>query len=371
MKRIYKLGICLCVWFMGINIVDASINLVCPSKVIVGDKFTCTVKANYGESYGGVEAKLMISDGIEYVDFSRSYSNGEIYNNKLSVYDVDLKKGESTVGKITFKLKKTASGGEEVSLVSGIIFDEDSKSIKVSDVSKKITVQKEPNKSSSISTNNSSGNNSQNKVSTKIEKLVIEGFDIGFKSDNKEYELTVGNDVELLELKVTLVDSKGKINITGNKDFQEGENIVNIEVTDRNGKKDNYKIKVNKLAKSNNNMLKSLVVKNYNIDFNKEKLVYFLVINNEDKLDIEALKDDDKATLLIGGNQELGLWDTINIIVEAENKTTRMYEIKIIKRTFIWIILGGLVGILGLILITTIIVYKNGKKNNQIFMDLM
>lgn len=137
-----------------------------------------------------------------------------------------------------------------------------------------------------------------------------------FNKDVKEYSLTVP--YEVLELNVTATpnDSKAKVEIIGDKDLQEGENILTIRVTAEDGSVADYVVKVTKaripLA------LKSLVIKYQNengelvetalnpafsfdvFEYSLEEMGYWV-----EKLSVEALPNIEGANIDVQGADSL------------------------------------------------------------------
>ena len=89
-------------------------------------------------------------------------------------------------------------------------------------------------------------------------------------------------------------------------------------------------------TKSNNANLKSLVVENFDIipNFSSDVTEYTLDVTSEvNELTIKAEPEDSKATVTIKGEKELKDGEnTIIISVDAEDGTTKLYEIKVTKK---------------------------------------
>ena len=86
---------------------------------------------------------------------------------------------------------------------------------------------------------------------------------------------------------------------------------------------------------SNNNYLKSLSVKGYNLnkEFKKESLTYFIEVDeNTDSISVNTEKDDSNSKVFINGNTNLksGL-NKVLITVVAENGNTKVYRIYVKK----------------------------------------
>jgi len=376
MKKILKISLLLFLFGLNLSVAHAqSVSLVCPKSVKPGNKFTCTINASHTEEYGGIDATLTYSDDITYNSFTKNYSNGEIYNNKLSFYDVNLKNGTSKVGTITFTLSKNANDSQTISLTNIIMYDAESLGIELKNTTTTIKIDTSNNKSSSASSG-TSGNASSGSgdgattYSSKIKKLVINNGAIDFNKDVTEYEITVENSVTKLDIDLDLETSSSKYTITGNENFQVGENLVEITVTPKKGNSTIYKIKVNRLALSNDSLLENLKIANYQLNFKHNKFKYNIYINSDtETLTIEPVANE-RATVVIGGNEKLKTGSIVSIIVKAEDGSTSMYILRIIEKTSLIYLLLSAILFLGLLL-GGIIIYKRRKKQkNQLFMDL-
>lgn len=377
MNKVLKISFILFLFTINLSIVyGQSVSIACPKSVKAGSKFSCTINANSNEEYGGVDAKLTYSDGLTYNGFTKSFSNGEIYNNKLSVYDVDLKKGTSKVGTISFTLNKSAKGNQTITLTNVIMYDAESLGHEINNASSVVKIDTSTNKSTSASSgtsgNASSGNGSGNTTdSSKIKNLTIKNQNIEFNQNINEYKLVVENSVTKLDIDIDLESTRSKYDIKGNENFKVGDNLVEIIVTSTKGDVTIYKITVTRLAQSSNSLLKSLEIKNYHLKFEEQKFKYYIILNNKtDSLEIEAISQDNKSLVVIGGNKNLKTGKTINIIVQAEDGTNSMYILQIIKKSSL-IYLGIISTIfIGITVSIIIICYRKKRKNNQIFTDL-
>ena len=87
--------------------------------------------------------------------------------------------------------------------------------------------------------------------------------------------------------------------------------------------------------KSDNANLASISIKDFEIEpkFSADVTSYTLKVSSEiEKLEIEAKAEDEKASVSIQGNEDLKIGDNLVIIsVSAEDGTTKLYEIKVIK----------------------------------------
>jgi len=141
-----------------------------------------------------------------------------------------------------------------------------------------------------------------------------------------------------------------------------------------------------KLASKSNSDLKNLKIKNHRINFDKEKLDYKVIVKEkENNLEVEAIPEDEKATVTITGADDLKTND-YKVLVEvtapdgskktyiinaekSNNKTVTKKEnkkqlVKLSKNT-IKIISISLVSVLIIIIVLLIIKHKSNKKLNK------
>lgn len=83
-----------------------------------------------------------------------------------------------------------------------------------------------------------------------LKSLNIKDYDINFEKGIFEYKLKVGADVKFLDITAIAEDYRSRVEINDNEDFKEGENVVTIRVTAENGEVREYKLLVEKEAKS-------------------------------------------------------------------------------------------------------------------------
>ena len=171
-----------------------------------------------------------------------------------------------------------------------------------------------------------------------LNSLVLEETDLApeFKPSITEYTAIVGLDVENIKVVAKTEDSEATVTVKGNKDLEEGENTITIVVEAEAGNTKTYTIKVTKTLDEEkmNARLKSLIVQGFNIypSFQNNIYNYNLNISEEIlKLDISAETENEKATFIIEGNDNLKNGDNlIKIIVTAEDGvTTNEYKINV------------------------------------------
>ena len=106
-----------------------------------------------------------------------------------------------------------------------------------------------------------------------LKSLNIKDFDIDFNKDTLEYKLKVKSDVRFLDITAIAEDYRSRVEINGNENFKEGENVVTIKVTAEDGSVREYKILVDREANKDDKVLNE--EKN---DGNIEKIVIVVLI---------------------------------------------------------------------------------------------
>lgn len=98
-------------------------------------------------------------------------------------------------------------------------------------------------------TDNQSTNIGENVVQKGLSNLTIENIQLSPKFSSNVYEYTVGitEDLSSLQIKTTLANTEDSVEIAGNENLKEGENIITILVTSKEtGEVTTYQIIVNK-----------------------------------------------------------------------------------------------------------------------------
>ena len=156
----------------------------------------------------------------------------------------------------------------------------------------------------------------------------------GFSSTRTSYSIGESTKTSIT-ISAVAKDSKATISGTGTKTLKLGENKFDIVVTAENGAQQNYSITINKPdSRSSNNYLKSLSISNGSIKFDKNTTKYSInVEHNVNEINITAEQEDSKATMTGTGTKTLKDYtNEFNIVVKAENETTRTYTIKINRK---------------------------------------
>lgn len=217
------------------------------------------------------------------------------------------------------------------------------------------------------STEETSTTTPQETVKPTLSKLEIEGVDLEFDKDTYEYDLTVQEDVEALDIEAL---PEGEATVTISENAQKlvlGLNTVEITVVDSSNNSSTYTLNVMRgEKKSSNNYLGALTISGYSLNFDPAITKYTLTIKKENILGIAVTTESSKATYEINGNHNLENGSKITITVTAEDGSTKDYVINIVKKFdimdyWMFIAAGGLL----IILIILIILMKKSKKKSK------
>lgn len=168
-----------------------------------------------------------------------------------------------------------------------------------------------------------------------LKELNISSGEFNFDKKTQEYALTVKNEVSNITISGKSEDAKSKVNGLGNYKLKEGVNTINITVQAQNGNIRTYILKVTRIVKNDsvipNNNLKKLEIKNYQINFDKDILLYNITIDNEKSLEFSYETESKDSSVIINGNDNLKNGSVITLIVTAVDGSSREYKFNISK----------------------------------------
>lgn len=166
-----------------------------------------------------------------------------------------------------------------------------------------------------------------------LKTLSIEGVELTpvFSNDVTEYSAVLSN-FEGKDLKVTAEaeDEKTTVSIEGNKNIKDGENVIMITVKAEDGTTKITTITVTK-EETKAFGLQSLSINGKPIEnFETDKLKYKISFTNSEKLEIEAVANEEGATVEIKGNENLvnGENEITIIVTSKDGERTVTYTIK-------------------------------------------
>lgn len=167
---------------------------------------------------------------------------------------------------------------------------------------------------------------------TKLSSIILSSGNIDFDSDVFNYEITIEDGINTINVSAVPQDKSSKVDIEGNSNLTNG-SVIKITVTGTDNTTSVYSIKVNKTEKklSNNAKLKSLAIDEYQISFSPSVTNYSVIVGEEVlSIGINYETDDENANVNIEGNEDLKEGSKVKIIVTAEDgKTTNTYNIDV------------------------------------------
>jgi len=196
------------------------------------------------------------------------------------------------------------------------------------------------------------GTDEINKKSLLLSGLAIPGVYIPFEEGVLNYSFSVDYSTNIIDLYAPLKDTESTtvIRMKRKSDSEyktvsnigipldEGENFIEIKVTDKDNETSYYRLTIVRkefgLDVSNDTTLKDLRVLGYNIKFEPNKKDYTVKIKTEKSLVITAVPTSNRAEVFIRGNEELTGFSTVRVKVVAENGEYETYSIDIKKDAF-------------------------------------
>lgn len=170
-----------------------------------------------------------------------------------------------------------------------------------------------------------------------LKSLSVDKGSINFNKNTTSYSVSVGSEVESINISASAEDSGATVSGIGSKSLSYGDNKFNIVVTAPSGSKKTYTITVNrKDIRSSNNNLANIKVNEGELSpkFSSKTTEYTLIVPYEvENLNITANAEDSKAKVTISGNNNLVAEETsdVTITVTAENGSQKTYTIKVTR----------------------------------------
>lgn len=170
-------------------------------------------------------------------------------------------------------------------------------------------------------------------LNTRLINIELSVGKIDFKPDVYIYNFTVESNVDEISVKAVAESTLAKVEISDTK-LKVGSNVITITVTSESGNTGKYELVVTREDyDSLDNYLKSLTIKDYNINFNRNVFNYDLNIGSEKSLLITPTCEKSDATYSIVGNTNLKNGSKIIVKVSDKEGSTREYTINI-KKSF-------------------------------------
>jgi hypothetical protein len=292
-------------------------------NIYAGNTFTVTLSMTDVTSVYGIEANLNYSSTyFELISATNELQGGATLSvgSKIAVSTTSPKTGTFNFAKLTFKAKSAflATTAPQVISLSNVLVTYTGLK-ETTGLGSRITVDVVVPKS----TNNN------------LASLSVNGTSVsGFSASDTSYTLA-NTDADSITIAATASDSKATVSGTGKKTLAFGVNKFNIIVTAESGAKKTYTVTITKNDyRSTNNDLKSLTVEGYDLLFDKDRLMYTLIVDNSvTSININAEAADEKAAVTGVGAKSLKIYSNlISVVVTAENTTKKTYTINVVRR---------------------------------------
>lgn len=309
-KFIIQLIMFFFILFLGNKVLAASGNLSGnKTSVDIGEEFNISLNLS-GASLASMDVKVNIDTSkVEYVSSSEpnntNFSNGRILYSWVDTTGGSNPKGNGTV--VTFRLRTKNSGTANFS-ASGTFYDIDENSVGISLSGASITIKEN--------------------IPQEPEEPEPTEPDIPDEPDNPEPPEDNNPPSEPNNNEGPNIPNEGDPNINPEPNDDNSE-IHNSELIDNTPNQDNANL-------SSNANLKSLQidVEGISPSFNTNITQYYIVVDNSvNNINVNAIPEDENATVNVSGNKEINTGtNLITITVTAENKSTqKKYIINVSK----------------------------------------
>lgn len=365
MKKKYILTFLISMFLCVGSLKAANFTFKCPTNVSKDEKISCTIETTNDKEFMGFKASIK-ADNFKLdkiVLDEKTCDNGSSSTGvpgNISCTASSPKTGVYKVATIT----GTITDNNAIIYVNGGLTNADGEYIGVASEIKNNVMLKTTTTMTTTTTKKKSSNNYL--TSIKIDDEEIEGF----SKDKTKYFIKVPNDTLMVDIKALQEDETATIDINGPKKLEIGDNEYTIGVTSEDNTTKFYKIIITRgeKEKSSNTKLKNIIVKDYNLPFNRKAKTFYLTVRKDvTKLDITVKTKDKNAEYEIEGNYNLEDKSVIKIKVTAENGDVDTYRIIIKKEKNNIMPVIGIASLLLIILIIviTVIVKKSSKKDND------
>ena len=227
-------------------------------------------------------------------------------------------------------------------------------------------------------------NKKSNNVNLKTLEVTPTGLSPAFSEGNTEYTMTVGSDIENIEIKAVAQDKNAEVVISGNENLKVGDNKVTIVVTAEDESSKTYTITVKKeeeeLLRLEELLVEGLPLKP---EFNSNIFEYTLTLDKNDvsELNITATPDKKDAEIEIVGNTDLKQGENIITVlvksIDGEEITTYQITVnvpvvaEIVPKTNdnMYKYMGIGIAVLILIILVIGIIKRNSNKDDEFDSD--
>ncbi len=206
-------------------------------------------------------------------------------------------------------------------------------------------------------------------------KVTPSGLTPEFDANTTQYTMTVGSNIDKLDIEAIAEDEKAKVEITGNEELKLGDNIIKIAVTAEDGTVRTYMITVTK-EETVQFGLSELSIEGITLTPEFSTGVYEYTANTDNKelkeLNITTKASDEDAKIEIIGNSDFKEGENVITILVSQGEETVTYQIKLNivdtpvatteeNNNMIYYYIGG--AILAVIILVIIIVVVKKRKS--------
>ena len=153
-----------------------------------------------------------------------------------------------------------------------------------------------------------------------------------FDANTTQYTMTVGSNIDKLDIEAIAEDEKAKVEITGNEELKLGDNIIKIAVTAEDGTVRTYMITVTK-EETVQFGLSELSIEGITLTPEFSTGVYEYTANTDNKelkeLNITTKASDEDAKIEIIGNSDFKEGENVITILVSQGEETVTYQIKL------------------------------------------
>lgn len=268
---------------------------------------------------------------INIVSDVNTLSSLKIEGTSVNNFNSNTTTYSKTVSATTTSVNIEASKTDEKSTITG---DVGTKTLNYGLNTFKITVTSESGVAKTYTLNITREDN-RSKINT-LKTLSLSVGTINFNSNTKTYNVIVKEEVEKVTITSTLTDSKSKyVSGYGNREvtLNKGLNQVLIKVQAENGSINTYTLNITRgEVITEKGLIKDITIENHEISFQNDVYDYEIKIDNEDKLNIKVVLEDENGTYEILDNEKLENGSIITIKALSSDKSiTREYRLNIRK----------------------------------------
>lgn len=304
MKKIIIFLIC---FFLFLNS-SYALTLTCPKIASPNEKISCKIE---DEEYIGLKLNYEFDKYFTYKNFSNSTWK-KYYSSNIGFSISNINTPNKLEANLELEIDKNTNLNQEylIKLTNIEAVDNNYQHIKLKDIDSRIKIVSNINTLKQLEVSKHKLNPSFNSNTTKY-KLSTKDNKIIIKAIPTDKEAKVSGDV-------------------GEQKLDYGSNIFTINVTSVKGEVKTYYLYVTReIPKNSDITLKTLTISKGKLDFNKNKFLYFVDLeNNIDDIEVTAIPTNNKTTVKIDKPKKLSVGkNCITITTTAEDKTTGKYTI--------------------------------------------